>query len=69
MQCPKCKGTQLRCNDSRYKDGTVYRRRTCQECGNKFTTMEVTLETFNAMKDPLDKLRKIRAAVLNLIDE
>lgn len=63
MNCPKCAGDQLRCNDSRYKDGTVYRRRTCLSCGHKFTTFEIPLEEYDAMKAKLQKLYAIKEII------
>lgn len=49
MQCPKCGGIESKCKDSRYKDHTVYRRRECLACGARFSTMEVSLESFQSM--------------------
>lgn len=69
MVCPKCSGGSTICKDSRYKDGTVYRRRMCQDCGWRFTTIEVSLETFNSMNTVLKKLLRVKTAVLNIIDE
>lgn len=65
MVCPKCGGGSTVCKNSRYKEGTVYRRRTCLDCGWKFSTVEVSLEAFSSMKAQLDKLQKIQ----NIIDE
>lgn len=39
LPCPECGGT-LRVTDSRKRPGSVYRRRTCQSCGIKYTTDE-----------------------------
>lgn len=69
MICPKCNNDQTKCKDSRYKDGTVYRRRTCLACGYKFTTIEVSLETYNELqKVKTVILQKIKTAVMNIIE-
>lgn len=69
MVCPKCNGGSTVCKNSRYKEGTVYRRRMCQDCGWKFSTVEVSMEMFSSMNAVLQKLRKVKAAVLNILGE
>lgn len=69
MQCPKCGEADTHCKDSRPKVGSVYRRRECRACGWRFTTVEVSLETFNSMSSVLKKLLRIKTAVLNIIEE
>lgn len=40
MKCPKC-GARARAIDSRmYKRGDVRRRRECEQCGLRFSTLE-----------------------------
>ena len=41
MDCPKCGSNQVAVVDTRRKDGTVWRRRGCRSCGNRFNTLEV----------------------------
>lgn len=40
MKCPKC-GNKARVVQSREMSATVYRRRQCDECGQRFTTYEM----------------------------
>ena len=41
MRCPHCHSDHNRVNDSRRRDGTIWRRRVCSDCGAKFTSYEV----------------------------
>lgn len=49
MKCPKCGSDQLGCIDSRKNNGAVRRRRVCQDCHYRFSTMEISVDEFNAM--------------------
>ena len=49
MKCPKCGSDQLGCIDSRKNNGAVRRRRVCQDCYYRFSTMEISVDQFNAM--------------------
>ena len=42
MHCPYCRNTDTRVLDSRVAEdgGSIRRRRTCQECGKRFSTVE-----------------------------
>lgn len=40
MKCPYCNSSESQVKDSRPVDGTIRRRRTCDTCGAKFTTIE-----------------------------
>jgi transcriptional repressor NrdR len=42
MHCPYCRNTDTRVLDSRVADdgGSIRRRRTCQDCGKRFSTVE-----------------------------
>ena len=53
MDCPKCKSVQVRTIDSRCFPSTVKRRRECQECGHRFTTLEVELGVLRTAHDAL----------------
>ena len=46
MRCPKCNAKYTRVKDTRTgrKSNYVWRSRLCEECGNRFTTVEVTRE-------------------------
>ena len=49
MICPKCGSNQLGCIDSRKNNGSVRRRRVCRDCYYRFSTMEISVDEFNAM--------------------
>lgn len=58
-KCNKCGSEQIFVIDSRRKQGSVYRRKKCQNCGERFTTYEVTQENFEAYLDFLNKVSGI----------
>lgn len=41
MRCPICDSQNSKVTNCRVKDAKFYRRRTCLDCGEKFTTYEV----------------------------
>lgn len=44
MHCPKCQSEDIRVVDSRtFRGGTIRRRRECNDCGWRFTTLEEML--------------------------
>ena len=40
MICPECKSHNIYVKDSRHRDGFIYRRRVCNDCGKEFKTHE-----------------------------
>ena len=40
MKCPYCGSGNIHVKDSRHRDGFVYRRRECNDCGKEFSTHE-----------------------------
>ena len=69
MTCPKCNGITS-VLDSRERYGKVYRRRECLNCGNRFSTHEIPIDTlnkqksatykkFNSLMDEIKRLRKV----------
>ena len=50
MVCPKCGSDQLTVVDTRRKNGTVWRRRGCISCGNRFNTVEIGEERMKELK-------------------
>ena len=56
MRCPECMCAS-RVIDSRRQGGRVYRRRQCQGCRNRFSTVEIDVQEFN------DQSRKLVAHV------
>ena len=47
MKCPKCGVDNNKVVDSRSRQRTQYRRRMCQNCGEKFSTTEYYVHVFN----------------------
>lgn len=43
MKCPKCGGKSRTVNQKANKDGSVKRFRSCNDCGDNFTTAETLL--------------------------
>ena len=40
MKCPHCGWTETRVTDSRDQGGTIHRRRKCEHCAQRFSTIE-----------------------------
>jgi len=73
MRCPYCNSNDSQVKDSRPNetDGTIRRRRTCSECGARFTTLErvqlrdMTVRKTGGRIEPFDRdklARSIRVA-------
>jgi transcriptional repressor NrdR len=65
MHCPYCRHTDTRVLDSRVADdgGAIRRRRTCQECGKRFTTveqMQLTVLKRSGASEPFARDKAIR---------
>jgi len=57
--CPKCEADST-VSDSRLRtDGNIRRRRSCDKCGEKWSTIEISLEEF-------DKVLRMRAILANM---
>lgn len=53
MDCPKCKDAQVLTIDSRRFPSTVKRRRECQACGHRFTTLEIEVGVLRTAHEAL----------------
>lgn len=60
MQCPICNDDTF-VVDSRKKDITVIRRRSCKMCGHRMTTIEIPLD------DMGDIVQDVQAAILTVM--
>ena len=65
MHCPYCRHTDTRVLDSRVAEdgGAIRRRRTCQECGKRFTTveqMQLTVLKRSGASEPFAREKAIR---------
>ena len=51
MRCVKCQSENVRIIDSRMSDGnSIRRRRWCEDCGERFSTIEIRVDTYNGLK-------------------
>ena len=57
MNCPKC-NSQTTVTNSATRDGVVYRRRKCAECGEIVFTQERVAERQNYSRSVLNQIRK-----------
>lgn len=48
--CPKCGSDRTITKDVQQQDGNIRRRRECNACGWRYTTMEVPLDEFNRLR-------------------
>lgn len=61
MRCPKCGSENLRCMESRESisyPGRRRRRHKCQNCGARFSTIEITVEEYQELLAAAEKWRK-----------
>lgn len=60
--CPRCEAAALRVMESRPShNGTVRRRKVCEECGYRFTTREITEDQYQQFQESQRILSKVRA--------
>jgi transcriptional regulator NrdR family protein len=65
MKCPLCYSEEFDTIDSRPSLGTIKRRRRCKNCQHRWTTYEVSAETYNrsmpvvANRETVNKIIKI----------
>lgn len=59
--CPVCLTTSLRVIESKPgQNGTVRRRKACEQCGHRFTTREITDNTYFQLLESQRILAKVR---------
>lgn len=69
MKCTNCGSLQVRCHNSRSKAGTIYRRRTCLDCGTRFSTVEIALDEIQIIQNKLKKYERLKTRIKNMINE
>lgn len=74
MKCPKCQSEELSVVDSRGDDGSIRRRRECQDCSYRFTTferIELTLPMVIKKDDRREAFvrEKIRAGIVRACEK
>lgn len=50
MTCPVCNSTNTCTTDTRKTRHGIRRRRQCQDCGLRFSTMEIEMETYRQLQ-------------------
>lgn len=50
MNCPICNSDKLICTDSRPSRGNTRRRKECQMCAHRFTTLEISADEYKTLK-------------------
>jgi len=58
--CPKCNEPKLYVTESRKTKNAQRRRKKCESCGHCLTTYEITQEVYQASKDDVDMLQRLR---------
>ena len=73
MRCPECGSLNTGCKDSRESKtypGKRWRRHKCQECGEIFSTIEITLEEYENLTTGManhDALRKMKDRAVDML--
>lgn len=70
FRCPACRAENTHVCDSRGSKGKTYRRRRrfCEACGYRFSTVEVTATEYDA-RVGRDAVIALRAKVMSMIDQ
>ena len=73
MRCPKCQSVDIRVIDSRtFRGGSIRRRRECNDCGCRFTTLEEMLRENvfilkrDGRREPLDRDKLLKSLLPSL---
>lgn len=62
MECPQCH-RDTRIVDSRQEEGRRRRRHSCEPCGKRFTTVEITAEEYDRLLSVKINMGAIRSAI------
>lgn len=69
MKCSKCGSVNVQCVDSRQTPNNLTRRRRwCEDCGHRFSTVEIPVDEYQATKEKLALLETILKAVRIIVD-
>lgn len=69
MICPKCKSNQVSVINSRRCNEGVNRRRSCLACGFRFTTLEISIKDYEALREKEQSLQEALRRVKKVIDD
>lgn len=61
MVCPKCNSNNVMTIDSRRHEQTTRRRKLCADCGERWSTLEVSMEEYKS-------LMKIKSSLYGTIE-
>ena len=67
MICPKCHASEPRVLETRHVEEYTRRRRECTECGHRWTTAEIDLDTLRRLKWSEKKYCELRLMVEDLL--
>ena len=68
MKCPRCGSVNNYVIDTRESDDQIRRRRSCGDCGNRFTSYEITQERMQQINGELGKYRLIGEIIHDLFN-
>lgn len=68
MICPKCKSNETIIVDSRAYENTTRRRRSCNECGERWSTIEVLVEEHVRMVAANKQMQSIITQIQDALD-
>lgn len=66
--CPSC-GSESGVYDSRPRHGTVQRRRRCNQCGERWNTLEVDVAEIEKLERSIKQLLRLRKILNDLVVE
>lgn len=66
--CPKCGSESITVCDSRVYNKWLRRRRGCNLCGTKFSTVEIPAELFADLRDKDARTKRLQAMLREAID-
>lgn len=65
-RCPKCKSRMVEIVNSRPREKYFYRQRKCIVCNEKYATVEISLEAYEANEKEKAELKEIVSKVVNV---
>lgn len=68
MTCPECGSCQIGVLYNRSQEDSIYRRRKCFDCGQRFNTIEIDVDVYEKLMDkpPKDTKAKVNEAIENM---
>lgn len=63
MICPKCKNAHPNIIDSRHESNLVNRRRWCDNCGYRFSTVEISKDDYKEILKLKEDMQRLEAVL------